>query len=389
MIVVKKQFILYIKSFILIILSFHFFSSCAYVVRQVVKFKDLPPPQGVYSVGSKIYTWTDESRDESFTSDLGDKRRIVVQVWYPIKKRPINKMPYLDNYKLRIQPIADQFSQLGVSSKIISLILADVKNVKTNTEYNAPIDSNSSNHFPLIIFSHGLGGMKNQNSIQIEELVSNGYVVIAPDHAFDANITIFDNNDIAPFKASEYNPNAKYTIEDFYAYRIPQIQTRSKDLSFIINQIQDKQKKSDEELWNIINLDKIGVFGHSFGGGTSILTSYNDNRVDAAVALDGWIEPIPNKVVDLGINKPFLYIGRTEWEDTLNYYKLDKLIENSNAKGKGIILSDTEHFDYTDTPYFNDITKKIKVSGDMPSKEIVDTLNYYLTTFFNKHLKEN
>jgi hypothetical protein len=33
----------------------------------------------VYSVGTKIFEWTDESRDEWFTEDKDDKRRIVVQ----------------------------------------------------------------------------------------------------------------------------------------------------------------------------------------------------------------------------------------------------------------------------------------------------------------------
>ena len=385
----KKHFLSFIKNTLFILLSIQLFSSCSYLATKVIDLKDLPPPKGEYSIGSNIYTWVDDSRYELFTEEVNDKRRIVVQVWYPIQKRFVEKMPYIDNSKLRMNPIADQFSQLGVSPKLVSLLLSDMKNIKTNSEYNAPIDIEFENSFPLIIFSHGLGGMKNQNSIQIEELVSNGYIVIAPDHAFDANITIFENRDIAPFKASEYDPNIKYTIEDFYAYRIPQIQTRSKDLSFIINQIEDKKNSSNKTVWDMIDLNKIGVFGHSFGGGTSLLAAHNDSRIAAAVALDGWIEPIPNEIIDLGIDKPFLYIGRTEWEDSLNYYKLDKLIKNSNSKGKEIILSDTEHFDYTDTPYFNDITKKIKVSGEMPAERIVDTLNYYLNNFFDKHLKEN
>ena len=347
----------------------------------------MPIPNGEYSIGTRIFTWVDESRYEDFTPIDYDKRRIVVQVWYPIKKRDVERMSYIDNYKLRINPIADQFGDIGIPKKAISLILSDVKNIKTNSEYDAPIDINPSKQFPLIIFSHGLGGMKNQNSIQIEKLVSDGYVVIAPDHAFDANITIFEDSQIAPFKSAEYDPNTKYTIEDFYAYRIPQIQTRSLDLSFIIDEVEKKQKNLDEKLWNMIDLEKIGVFGHSFGGGTSLITSYRDDRVDASIALDGWIEPVPNEIVDTGIDKPFLYIGRPEWEDSLNYYKLDKLIENSHSIGEKVILSDTKHFDYTDTPYFNDITKKIKVSGAMSSSVIVDTLNYYLVNFFDKYLK--
>ena len=382
----KKYFTLFSK-LILIFAFIMLLSSCSYIATKVIRLNDLPESTGRYSVGTRIYTWTDESREEFFTPDTLDKRKIVVQVWYPIEKKIINKMNYLDNSDKRIKPISDQFSLMNVSPSLVATLMSDIRNVKANSEYNAQINLVSANKHPLIIFSHGLGGMKNQNSIQVEELVSQGYIVIAPDHSYDANITIFDNGEIAPFKSSEYDPRIKYTIEDFYAYRIPQIKTRSKDLSFVINMIEKFQINKHEDLWQMVDLNKIGVFGHSFGGGTSLLTMHNDKRIDAAVSLDGWIEPVPGEVVNTGLKNPFMYIGRIAWEDTLNYYKLNKLIENSGSNGEKIFLDGTEHFDYTDTPYFHSVTKTINVSGSMPTDVIVDTLNYHLITFFNKYLK--
>ena len=367
-------------------LSIAMFASCSYVSSKIIRFNDMPKPTGNYNIGTKIYTWTDLSRDEVFTQNPSDKRRIVVQVWYPLDYQTTKQSYYLDNPKKRIRPISDQLGQAGVSPKLISVVISDVKNVKTNSELNAAINTQSSVKYPLIFFSHGLGGMKNQNTIQVEELVSQGYVVIAPDHSYDANITIFDNNDIAPFKSSEYDDTIEYSIEDFYSYRIPQIKTRSADISFIIDQI-EILKASKETVWKMIDLDRIGVFGHSFGGGTSLVNAYEDHRIDACIALDGWIKPVPNYIIESGVEKPFLYIGQTTWEDTLNYYKLDKLINNSNF-GSKILLPHTKHFDYTDTPYFNNLAKKLNISGDMSTKTIVDTLNHHLVVFFDKYLKD-
>ena len=386
--IIKRHFISH-PNLSFIIAALCFFSSCSYFASRVINLKDLPIPNGKYSIGTKIYTWTDESRYELFTPELSNKRKIVVQIWYPVEKSLRKKTYYLDNPNQRVKPIANQFIQTNVSPRLVSLLLSDVKNIKTNSEYNAEVKFDSSIKYPLIIFSHGLGGMKNQNSIQVEELVSRGYVVVAPDHSYDANITIFDNNEVAPFKSSDYDPDAKYTIQDFYNYRIPQIQTRSADLSFIIDKIEKFQLIEGDDLWNIIDLDKIGVFGHSFGGGTSLVTAYNDNRIDASLALDGWIEPVPNEIINKGSSIPFLYIGRVEWEDTLNYYKLDKLIKNSNSNAEKIILPGTKHFDYTDTPYFHKMTKTIRVSGTMPTIQIIDTLNYHLVKFFDEKLKVN
>ncbi len=362
--------------------------SCSFISRKVIKLKDLPSPSGQYKIGTRIYNWTDESRTEDFTDDLLDKRKIVVQIWYPIDAENIQRSKYLDNPEKRIEPIAKQFGEINVSPKLISTLISNIKYIKTNAELNADISSAISiKKYPLLLFSHGLGGMRMQNTIQIEELVSQGYVVIAPDHAYDANITIFNNNQIAEFKADDYDDSIEYTIEDFYSYRIPQINTRALDLSFIINKIQNLKLTSDEKIWGIINLDKIGVFGHSFGGGTGLVSMYHNDNIDVCLALDGWIKPIPNHIIKSGIQKPFLYIGQVEWKDSLNYYKLDQLIDNSNFNGSKILLPGTKHFDYTDTPYFHNIVKKIGVSGSMPTNTVIDTLNYYLSLFFNKHLK--
>ena len=351
---------------------------------------DFPSPSGVYKIGTKVYNWTDESRNENFTEDLLDKRKIVVQIWYPLGSEIINKSHYLDNPNKRIMPIAQQFDQLKISPKLISLLISDVKNIKTNSELDAELSTDvSTRQFPLLLFSHGLGGMRMQNTIQIEELVSQGYVVIAPDHAYDANITIFNDDKVAEFKSSEYDETVEYSVEDFYSYRIPQLNTRVSDLSFIINKISELKLTSNENIWEIINLDKIGVFGHSFGGGTGLVSMHNDDNIDACVLLDGWIEPIPTHIISSGIQKPFLYIGQVAWEDTLNYFKLDQLIDNSNLNGSKIFLPGTKHFDYTDTPYFNNIIKNLGVSGSMPTETIVDTLNYHLRLFFNEHLYKN
>jgi len=367
-----------------------FLCNCSFIASKVVPMKDLPVPSGKYKIGTKVFTWMDEERDENFTEDIYDKRKIVVQIWYPIDKDEIQKSNYIDYPQKRIKPIAEQFGIRNLSPSFMSLVMSDVKNVKTNSEIDADISTNKDlKKHPLLLFSHGLGGMRMQNTIQIEELVSNGYIVVAPDHAYDANITIFEDNGIANFKSAEYDEDVEYTIEDFYSYRIPQITTRSLDLSFIINRINNLQSDSDDFVWKMIDLNKIGVFGHSFGGGTSLVSLYNNDKISACVALDGWIEPIPNNIIDSGLDKPFLYIGQEAWDDTLNYYKLNKLINNSNINGAAVFLKGTEHFDYTDTPYFNNITKKIGVSGEMPTNIIVDTLNYYLNTFFNKHLPPN
>ena len=56
---------------------------CSSILRTTLPFNDLPAPEGPYAVGTQIETWLDASRAEAFTDDPTDRRRIVVQYWYP------------------------------------------------------------------------------------------------------------------------------------------------------------------------------------------------------------------------------------------------------------------------------------------------------------------
>ena len=75
----------------------------------------------------------------------------------------------------------------------------------------------------------------------IEELASHGFVIIAIEHAYDANISIFDNGDVADYRSGinyQRRNTQKITPEEFWAIRLPQLETRAKDVSYIIDQLE-------------------------------------------------------------------------------------------------------------------------------------------------------
>ncbi|MGB5287775.1 MAG: hypothetical protein WBN42_04745, partial [Ignavibacteriaceae bacterium] len=41
-------------------------------------------PTGVYSVGTSVYEWTDESREMRIRPDFTQKRALITQFWYPV-----------------------------------------------------------------------------------------------------------------------------------------------------------------------------------------------------------------------------------------------------------------------------------------------------------------
>jgi len=358
----------YCKKFILPLFILIVFNSCSLILN----FQDLPDTKGEYIIGTDIFMWEDTYRDEWYTKDKIDTRKIVVQIWYPASEKSDSLYPYMDNHNLRIESIANR---IGKSKSFIK----PVSTVEGNSYYKAkPVDQK----FPLILFSHGLGGYKTQNSINIEALVSKGYIVIAPDHTYDATITIFPDGSTAEFKAGLPDNISK---DEFWENRIPQLNTRSSDISFIIDKLQTMK---NHKLYNSIEFNKIGVFGHSFGGATSVTSSWNDTRISACLNLDGWFVPIVDEVINTGLKIPFCYIGQEQWEGTpLNYNKLDIFYKNCSSDSYLLKIKGTNHFDYADMPYFSKIGRMI-ASGKNIDKDFTPRLSYLIVGFFDEYLKK-
>ena len=343
-----------------------------------IPFNEVPKPTGDKNIGTESIELIDIDRLEWFTEDPQDLRKIMIQIWYPTDDLDGEKELYIDYGELRIEALASQFDY----SPFLFKKLIDVE---TNSIKKAEPSTQSS--FPLIIFSHGLGGNRTQNTVIIEELTSHGYVVIAIEHAYDANISIFDNGDVADYRSGinyERRNTQKITPEEFWAIRLPQLETRAEDVSYIIDQLE--LGNLPENIVNIIDLENIGVFGHSFGGATSIYSSYNDHRIDACINLDGWMVVVPDEIVDNGINKNFMYLGQEQWDEKLNYQKLDKFIK-SNTKSSKILIPNTTHYDFSDAPHMTKVAKLLNKSGKVKSKNLKNILNELIILFFNQNLK--
>ena len=125
-----------------------FVVSCGSIISTLIPFDKLPTPPGSYKVGTRNYTWVDTSRYEWFTLIPEDYRKIVVQVWYPVRSVSGMPIPYLDQWQRRNGPIAKQI-------ELPKMLIHSIKHVKSNSYLDAEIDNNDR-IYPLIIFSHGL-----------------------------------------------------------------------------------------------------------------------------------------------------------------------------------------------------------------------------------------
>ncbi len=148
--------------------------------------------------------------------------------------------------------------------------------------------------FPLVVYSHGSGGLRYVSGFLTEHLASHGFVVVAPDHVGNTAIDEFAGSDESQEQVAQDRP------EDVAAVVAA---ATSGALGF-------------EDLTPVIDPEHVAVTGHSFGGFTSLVagSQAGDGEafagLDAVVALAPYSRTIPDAVLQ-AVETPTLLVSGT------------------------------------------------------------------------------
>ena len=228
---------------------------------------ELPKPSGKYAVGRKFFYWTDESRAETITDDANDKRKLFVQIWYPAKSGKKQTAEYRPNLKEIYENDDDSHSK-----------------IKTHAAQDAEL-AKLKTKFPVIIFSPGLGSSPFNYTAIIENLVSRGYVVAAINHPYDSGDFKFSDGQIIRFQTEKWDREVSkdYTAEQRKKFFDERRIGWAEDISFVVNQLEKLGKPFKDKL----DLQNLGMLGHSFGGQAATIACASDARFKACANLDG------------------------------------------------------------------------------------------------------
>ena len=356
-----------------LLISVFWLSACAALVSVLIPLENVAKPTGEYQVGTQVIHMVDNDRSAWYGQESSNPREIMVRVWYPAQPQEGDlKAPYVYNEKLIGDMVSEGFG-------IPKYLMKNLRNINGNSWSEAqPVNEK----FPVIIFSHGIGGLKTQNTTQMEEMASHGYVVFSCDHAYDAGVSIFPGDRIIFGKT---NIPDNLTKEEKWNMRRAQLDYRAADIQFLLDEM-DRENFLSVALKNSLDLEHIGVFGHSFGGGTSVVVASVDERIDACFGLDAWFLPIPSNVLNSDLNKPFIHLGQVSWKEKENYLKLDTLAGNNSAWSVRLDVRGATHYDFTDFSQFSKLTKKYG-SGMIAPLRIRKITNSAIREFFDHYLK--
>ena len=119
--------------------------------------------------------------------------------------------------------------------------------------------------FPLIVFAHGNAGNPGKLTQLLRAWSRAGYVVVAPTFPLTNDAT-----------------EGPSVIVDFV--------NQPADVSFVIDRVLRQARRAGTPLSGTVNPRRIGLAGHSLGGGTTYAVAFNDccrdPRIDAVITMD-------------------------------------------------------------------------------------------------------
>lgn len=354
--------------------------SASIALPALLPVPSIPAPGGPHQVGTQTSVLIDGSRRELY-SGKDEPRKFMVQIWYPADPGPDDRRaPWMNNAKTYGRAISNYLGMPGFFLDHLAL-------TETPAWQDAPIKP-STEGYPIIFFSHGWNGFAAQNTGQAVELASRGYVVIAVQHTYGAVVTVFPEG-----KTAKNNPSAlpSGAPDDEYdaAARLLADQWAG-DIAFAFDEMAKRKKDAAGTFFASLDLTRIGVYGHSTGGGAAIQFCGTDPRCKAVVGLDPFMTPVSEQVLDSGLSQPALFMFSQRWADDLdskNNRLFNRFYSNLGQATHVITIQGTSHYDFSDLPMLSPIAPQLGLKGPLNGRRVTEIVEDYLISFFESTLK--
>lgn len=261
----------------------------------------LPEPTGPRLIGTTVAEVVDVSRPEIFAP--GDRpRSLPVQIWYPASAASEQPEPY----------VRDPHVFDGVLDRIGAprALAAAWGRLPSHATVDAPV---AAGRFPVVIISQGNLGYRQSQSVQVEELVSHGYIVVSLDQPGTVGSALLVDGTRIPYRgASVLKPLIDQSIEpQETAPRLdadPMPEGLASYLAADPRAVLDWLSTAANPLRASMDLERVGAMGMSLGGYTTSQWCTGDPRVRACLIMDA---PMTVDAIARRFTVPTLWMTRS------------------------------------------------------------------------------
>ncbi len=336
--------------------------------------RPLPEPDGLFRVGKRSYhikdSATKEPRQPSGHSEF------MVEFYYPSDKSvPHERSPY---------GAGGGMSKLEAYKKLLvrnSWVPPFVWNcmfdgIQSYAKQDAPI-AQERDPFPVLLFLPGIGTLPLYDSL-LEELASHGYIVAEIEPPFDVELVVFPHNRVVELDPTLKKAMASTDRPTIYAYRAEAHAHWLRYLTVTLEKLSALNNDKNSLFYHKIDLNRVGVIGHSHGGGVATDFCAHNHICKAGINMDGWTKTA-NKIEPF--SKPFLFLMSEKGIDEVA--QLAALMPEYATRAE---LKGTEHAGFSDLAFLRQPAAWFL--GMTPnSDEQVRAFQKRILAFFDAHLQ--
>jgi hypothetical protein len=294
-----------------------------------------------------------------------------VYVWYPAKPTAAGaKAPYFPV----LDQLSDQFpwyERFAIRS-VRPRVLADAEVAPAPEKY------------PVLLFSPGANNSSLFYNALLEELASQGFVVLGLEHTFEGRGQVLPDGRVVGPEAERQRPrpDAPTLHADAARFYRRRVEVRARDAVFALDQLARLGEKAPL-LGGRLDLSRVGVFGHSLGGVAATEAARLDTRFQAVANLDGLVEGQPMYVAPTGqgVEQPFLYLGRRLREGVPAKFraKQDEILRSVKGGSFRVLITGAAHSSFSDEPFW-------APGGGEGKARVLAVARAYLVAFFGRQL---
>ena len=245
--------------------------------------------------------------------------------------------------------------------------------------------------YPVVLFKPGLGALSTDYTTLIEDLASHGYIVVSSDAPYSSFLVVFHDGRVIT-RTVEGNPGDIASSDKREILLNKLIQIWSADLKFELDKLEELNVTDPlGKFAGRLDLDAVGVFGHSFGGATAAQFCHEDPRCIAGIDIDG--APYGD-VIQTGIDKPFLFIlsdhqGETGPEIQKIHDDIQSITDQLSNK-----VTQITHFGFRVIFNFSDaallkephLSRLVGAIGSIDERRALAITTDYVRGFFDRYL---
>ncbi|MFI5533096.1 alpha/beta hydrolase [Kitasatospora sp. NPDC051853] len=362
----------------------------------------LPAPSGRHPVGSRAVHLVDVSRPDPWSAEP-PLRELMLTVRYPARaaagaaavRSAAVREPQLTAGAAEVFGAYAPWGPLRLPATGV-----DWAATLTHSHPDAPA---LPGRWPVLLHSPGGGDPRGLGSTLAEELASHGAVVLSVDHPGDAAAVEFPDRP-GPGRVREGvlhedprgNPALARTM----------IATRIADLRFVLDRLHHPGGiPLPPRLAASLDLGRIGVYGHSAGGGAVTELLHEDHRIRTGVNLEGHLDHPPSapgtaaepyRVVQEGTARPLLMLASEAFDHRADLdASWSALTRRSGPRVRTLRLPGTGHWSFTDyaamLPRLQEAglmpaATRASLIGTLPARDSVAVVRHLVRRFLTTHL---